>query len=375
MPNPNLVARIAAGGELYDNWTSVQVTRTYSSPTSDFAFSCAEVATGKNAKPIRLKPLDRAQIFLAGIQIINGFIEVRNAGYDANQHQVIVQGRSQTCDIVDSSADAAEYKGYKIDQIVRGLIKPHGVNLVTKNLPAEAQKAIKEFRVQYGETAWEAIERLGRMRGVFFTDDAKGNLVMSSVKGGGASVADFVEGENILQASAMLKSEGSFGRYQVSGQNRGTDQQNGAAVAQVSAQAVNPAVRENRKIIMVAEEPLDTKDAQARADREVAEAIAREVECVIVVQGWKRPDGQLWDVADHCTVQSPMLFPNADGKVDLAIRQVVFSQSAPGQTLTTLSLCLPNALNILPGNDATRGEAPNILSGNYQAAQPQAGSA
>lgn len=376
MPNPKLVARIAAGGDLYDNWTTVSVTRTYGSPTSEFVFSCAEPSSGTNAKKlIKLKPNDRAQIFLAGIQVIDGFIEIRNAGYDANQHQVLVQGRSKVCDIVDSSADPREYKGYKLDAIVRGLLKPHGLNLVTKSLPAEAQKAIKAFRTHHGETAWEAIERLGRMRGVIFTDDKDGNLVMSQVENQGSSVADFVEGVNILAASAMLRSEGMFGRLQVSGQDRGSDEKNGAAVAQISALATNPGTRANRQLIMLAEEPLDTKDAQARADREMAETVARQVEAIITVPGWTRPDGALWDVADHCTVKSPMLFPTRDGSLDLAIRQVNFVQSAPGQTLTTLSLCLPNALNILPGNDATRGAAPNILSGAYTPAQPQAGAA
>lgn len=373
MPNPDLVARIAAGGDIYENWTSVSVTRTYTGWTSDFAFTCAEPST---ADTIKLKPNDRATIFLGGELVINGFIEVRSAGYDANQHQVIVQGRSKVGDLIDSSAEPAEFKGYDLAAIARGMIKPHDIKLVIDNLPPVASKPIRVFRVHYGETVFEALERLARMRGVFFSDDENGNLVMSSVKQLGAPVADFVEGQNILRASAMLRTEAaSFSKYQVSGQDIGSDDRRGATVAQVSAVATDPGIRANRKLVMLAEEPLDQQDAQARADREVAESIARQVEVIIVVPGWKRPDGKLWRPTDHCTVQSPRLFPSQNGKVSLAIREVTFSQTAPGETTTTLNLCLPNALSILPRVKDLEPGTPGILTSSAGPAQPQVGSA
>jgi prophage tail gpP-like protein len=117
---------------------------------------------------------------------------------------------------------------------------------------------------------------------------------------------------------------------------------------------------------LIAEEPASVPDLQKRADHEVARQYYSSVECNVIVQGWKRHDGQLWDVKDLVSVKSPMIFPTSDGTMKLGVHQVTFTQDESG-TKTRLDLCLPNALST-QADAGVRGQVPNMLE--TQPAQP-----
>jgi len=373
MADAELIATVAVDGNIYSNWTSVRVTRIYATALSDFALTTAEPGNkGAGFQNLRIKPGQRCQVLLASVKVIDGYVTHRQVAYDGQQHAVMIQGKSLTRDIVRSSAKPSEFKGYKLEAIARGLTKDLPCKIVVKDPPPGWDKVLKVFRPHFGESIWSALERAGRFRGVQFHDDADGNLVISGApmksKGSG-SRADLVEGENILSLRGVLSDENVFSKIQAVGQGTGSDNAFGKTVSEVSAKSENPLGAPGSFRIVLAEGPVDGIDAKMRADAETGTNAATDVDITVTVHGWLKPDGQLWDVRDPLTVQSPMMFPEAGGRMELGVRAVSFLQGPMG-TVTELNLCLPNALSIV-SQDVPKGEVPSILNSKGSAAAPE----
>lgn len=370
MPAPELYAEIRAAGGVYRDWTAVEVSMEYGSPTREFAFNVAEIGSRSTSwASVKLKPGDEVEIRLAGILVIRGYVIVRSPQYDANSHILVLQGLSRTTDIVDSSARPGQFRGYTFEQISRGLLKPHKIDLVTRDLPELAGKPFRNFMVHGGTTVWEAIERAARFRGVYLTCDAESRLVATQGIRSAGPGAVLEEGINILAAGGTLRDDTIFSRLSGEGQQQGSDDVFGRRAAEVGASSSNSLARSNRELILAAEQTMDTDEAKARVDREVAKQTETSIDLTVVVPGWFSPTGKLWEPTESVTIKSPMIFPTpADGARDLAIRRVTFAQGPRGTT-TTLGLCLPNALTNKPG-EIPRDQVPSILNAKGAPAIP-----
>jgi prophage tail gpP-like protein len=251
-------------------------------------------------------------------------------------------------------------------------LKPFGLKFYWRNMPDGASKPFKSVQVFHGETVFEFIERLARLRGVFMTDDEHGNLVGGSVKSTAASAATLEEGRNIFEARAMMRDDQVRSKYMGHGQDKGSDDVWGKTASQISATAENPTEKRYRPLILIAEEPSTKEDLKDRVDREQAQRIGTSVQCGVTVQGWLKPGGKgLWQIGEILSVKAPSLFPNPGGTQKLAVQTITFAQDAVRGTTTTLNLILPQALSakFLPGPG---GGAPNLLSPGNEGANPNA---
>jgi prophage tail gpP-like protein len=299
---------------------------------------------------------------LGGVQVINGFVIARTAALTKTEHGVVIQVASATTDIVVSSAKPKEYKNSSFQTIANDLLRPfQNVNLVTKNLDQNAQKAFGKFSPQLGETVFEALERLGRMRGIMFVDDEQGNLVAFQANQSGAPSAELEEGRNILAIRGTFTDKNVMQKVYAVGQTKGSDNSFAGSVAKTAAVATNSNARAGRELILIAEHPADSTDLQTRADHEVARQQFTSVDVNVLVHGWFKSSGSdLWKPTENSSVVSPTVIPTADGKIQLAIRQVTFVQDRAGGTRTSLDLCLPSALTPLP-DITNKGAVPNLL--------------
>ncbi len=355
------ICEVRARSGRFDNWTAVQVSTSYGSFAREFTLQAAEPGkVGQGWRELRLVPGDEVEIFLAGRKVIQGYVVARTTDYGPDNHVVIVQGLSKVVDIVESSTKPAQFRNYNFEQIARGVLKPFPVQLKLDNPPPGIKRPFLNVATFWGETVFEFLERLARMRGVFLRDDADGNVVAFQGPTSAGSGAELQEGRNILRCRATLRNDAIFSEVHVAGQHPGSDQHWGKRVAEVQATATYPAARPWRVMRVLAEEPVLQRDAQDRADREIAAGVETSIDVAITVRGWLRPDGKLWEPTERVTVKSPMAFPDRSGSRELAIRNVVFSQDNQQGTITTLTCCLPNALST-SGDPRVRGPVENPL--------------
>ncbi len=331
---------------------------------SVFSFGTTEPgSSSKGWSGLRLKPGDAVTVALAGITVITGNITARSTSLDAQGHEVLVQGRSVAAKIADMSVPIkpGSFSGQSYEQVAKGLLAPLGVGLMVRNPPPILSKPFKSLYPQYGETILEMLDRLSQMRGVFHSDDAQGNLVVGQGDPSAAPVATLREGVNIKSASVSLVNDNAWSKLTVAGQNVGDDQNR--PPRDQSASVVNPNADTTREKIIMAPHTGDADEMQAHANYRMAVDAWVQVQATIVVQGWVRPDGKLWDVCDNLVVIAPSLFPNADGRQVLGVQTVKYTQDSDNGTTTTLECVLPNALSPYQSTGVQTDTSGNVLDG------------
>ncbi|ODM70505.1 hypothetical protein A6X20_07830 [Bradyrhizobium elkanii] len=95
--NQSEVAFLRINRQDYSDWTSVLVEVRITEAFPIFQFDCTEFdemgkATGMTEAQImsnmRIKPGDVVDVYLAGQQVVHGYVTERHVGYDARSHGV-----------------------------------------------------------------------------------------------------------------------------------------------------------------------------------------------------------------------------------------------------------------------------------------------
>lgn len=375
MPKPQEVATITLGGVNYSTWESVRVdldymdmaTRSFQVAITEKTVDGKKINTDAVWSALKIKPGDACTVTLAGIKVINGFVEQRQTAYDANHHGVLVAGRSKTNDYVDSTVDRknAHFKDKTFKQIAEKVLEPFGLKMKIENPPKNFDKKFKDVSSNPGETAHSFIERLARTRGAFVRDDAEGNVVVGTASGTASGQIKLVEGQNIKSMNCLIRDDNVFSKIAAIGQQRGDDKVNGEDSRKPAGKAEGAADR-HRPLDVLVEEPGDAEDMKARVEHERNAQLGNIIEVIVVVQGWLKNDAELWDVGETIPVYSPMALLDHD----LTTKTVVFGQDDSG-TITTITLVRPEALgaiakpgitsnpnaSVLPGGEAKEGQA------------------
>ncbi|MBI9079198.1 MAG: phage tail protein [Pseudodesulfovibrio sp.] len=348
MPDVKLII----GGLEYSGWKEVSVSRSMDAMAGKFDLSLSDRwQTGAQAIP--LYPEQECQLLLDGQPVITGFIDAVMPSFDAGQHGIRVTGRDRTADLVDCSAihSPGELLGQDLAQIIRVLCKPFGLDLFAS---IDVGKAFKTFKLQPGETNFEAIDRACRQRGVLPSSDVRGRVILASI---GSDRADaLIQGENILKASANHSTYDRFSEYIVTGQQQGTNDTFGLAASAVRATAKDEGVLRHRPLQIMAETQATPESARERAGWEANVRAAKSSEVSITVQGWRMSDGRLWQVNAMSRVQSDFLRVDQD----LIIKSVNFSLGSGG-TLTSLTLCRKDAFVRKPEAKKDVSALPDLL--------------
>lgn len=343
------IATIVVGGRRFDDWTSVEVQARVGDTNSTFTFECTEKpesglppATGARravTETLQFMPGARCEVYLSKQLAVTGFITMRQAGYDAENHGVQLAGKSATWDIASSSVvDKSKFDGYPWAAIARKLIAPFGIALET--VGSVDTEPFEQMTVQPGELVWSALERLARSRKIVLGSTERGNLL--AIGPHRVTVIDtLVEGGNILRANCTIQDDYVYQKYFAIGQRSGSDGAWGDEVSQIAA-VVQGSAKRYRPIVEVAEHPETPSGVKKRAEFAALVHEGAEVIANITVQGWTRSNGDLWRCGTYLNVRSPML---ALYDVVLCVKSITFRQDERSGTTTTLELLLPWRMN------------------------------
>lgn len=363
---PGIVS-LLVGGMLYEGFKKVQISRSVREMAGQFSLEVSEKWTGGNNGPAslmgwRIRPGDPCTVLYSGFPVITGYVDTYCPKYDSTSHDVSIQGRSKTQDIVDSSADPdvenGEMRDVGLDQIANKLAKPHGVAV---KIQAKLKGKFDVARVQPGETKHEMLERYARPGAVLLTDDELGNLRLLHVMAGAGGA--LIEGVNILEASATLRADNRYSDYETKGQDHGNDRRWGREVAEIAAKAKDGAVKRYRPHVIRNETKTSKQNAQDRCDWEATSRAGESTRADVTVLDWVF-GGKLWMPGDTPMLISPMLAINRV----MAVESLVMTQDENG-TVTKLSLVPPEALNPSTGGGAS-GSGGGAGSGGAAASDP-----
>ena len=338
------VATLVVRGNIYEDWETVWIHWNNGEPFAQFRFTATEEVYATPGIPqftttwrslAQFAPGDEFQAYLGGQPTMKGVILVRQTAYDAKSKTIVLQGVSLTWYAARASAmsEKGEYEGTFVD-IAREVLKPTCSDFkiigTISNLKYDEPQ-----RPSGGETIFQFLERIGRNRNVMVVSDPYGDFVFIGDHNG-KTVADLLEGENILKMQAIIQDTQPYSIYKARSSKPANDQTHMAAAAQIEAERQGTAKCYSPLVVTV-EHPATKPEAQLRADHEY-DFNERKVEANITVQGWFNPHtGLRWDVNDDVYVKAPMAMLDMLMKIEA----VTFTQDSRSGSLTVLKCVAP----------------------------------
>lgn len=337
----NLV-RLLVGSSEYGGWKSARLSAGIERQARDFDLEVTDRWPGQTDIPRRIQPGDTCQLFIGQDLVLTGYVDATPIKYDGRSVSVSVKGRSKTADLVDCcpiptgqstsgkatngtwndvigpdgkkpnviappAKSAAQWRRQKMELIASALASPYGVRVIAE---VDTGKVIPEHQVQVGETVFESIDRMMRLRHVLSTDNERGDLVFIDVGSAGRATTAIETGFNVLAASTELDYKGVFSQYIVKGQRAGGDDQFGSDVSEeegdslddsasttvIGDTATSTDARAKRLRVLVLKQSgqADEGTCKDRADYERAHRAAKALQTSYTLAGWRQQDGSLW---------------------------------------------------------------------------------
>ena len=337
MPNPDEVATVVVNNLQFNNWKTVWVQHRWAESFALFKFTTADVVeVPPNWELLQFKPRDYCAIYLGGWLTIDGVIKTRQTAYDAMNHEVMLEGVSLTWYAARASVlhPTGNFDDKTFEQVAREVIAPTGVGIkVIGKLDATP---FARLSVEKGETIWDFLERIARVRGIILGSDHEGNFLLI---GDHAFTPqdELIEGVNIKRMNAIIDIEDIYSKYIIDGQTAASDSQHGTDASEQEAE-VGGTARFYSPLLTPAEQPVWGKaELQMRAQHEAVWHEGTIIQATVVVQGWMCPSGGPWRAGSNVLVKSPMAMLDMIMKIHI----VTFTQDNQSGTQTTLDLVVP----------------------------------
>ena len=317
-------------------WTSVQVTRQMDAIAGTFSLALADKWIG-GAQALPIAAGMACQILIGGEQVIDGYIDQVRPSFSATAHGISVTGRDRSADLVDCAAihSPGQWLNCTVLQLAQALASPFGVNVTAEG---DVGAPIASFKLEEGETAFEALDRALRQRELMACPDGKGGIVLLKA-GAGTASGSLRQGENILSAEGQFDMADRFSDYIVKGQKR------------------DQAVQRYRPMLIRAEQSGDSSNAHQRAAWECSVRAARAVTVTATVQGFRQQgvgreqSGPLWQLNQMADVDLPYLRISQR----LLVAGVEFRRDATSGSTTRLTLRDPAAFKPEPKKEEKGG--------------------
>ena len=329
---------LIVGGRKYGGWKEIEVVRSIETLANGFSLTAAAKEDGSGAD-FQFRAGAACSIAIGTEKLFDGWVEQVKPEYSDTGHSITVSGRDRTGDLVDCSAvhKTGSWRNARIEAIAAELAQPFGINV---SATADTGAPLAKFALQQGETVFAAIERMLRYRGLLAVSTVEGNVEIISPKKDGVDFA--IDPAWLKEAQATHDTSERFSQYIVKGQASGSDNNHGAAVSKVRAEATDPAVSRYRPMLVIGEEQSSIDALGKRANWEAVTRSAKAQGATLTMAGW-RTGKQLYAPNRIALLRDARLFIDSP----MLLSSVTFLKGQVG-TVSKIELAPPEAFGQLP---------------------------
>lgn len=328
--------------QLYRGWQRVSVTRSMQQLAGTFDLTLTDQWALDDAQ-LQLLTGQRVQVSIAGTPVLTGWVDEVAPSIGPRQHELRVSGRDAAGDLVDCSVlqNTQEIVGRNLLQVASSICAPFGISVRTQT-NIGAVFATTHFEV--GETVYELLQTLCRLRGVLCMSDGNGGLVF--VRAGSNQATQRID-DNVLRGSARRNAQDRFQTYRVLGQQRGTDNLLAEPAAQAVGEVTDVGIKRYRPIVIQTDEPASSHECTQRAQWERSVRAGRANSARVTLLGW----------LDGGTPWAPNTLIHANYRAlglagEYLISEVEYAIDDHSGQVTTLTLQPPDAYKPMPRPDA-----------------------
>ncbi|MFT3843362.1 MAG: hypothetical protein QM723_40645 [Myxococcaceae bacterium] len=332
-------------GQRYEGWKSARITRSIEAIAGSFELSVSERWANRNTNwPIHEG--NQCKILAYDKPVITGYVDSIKSGFSTTDAGISVAGRDAAAQLVDCSAIIGGWQlsNIALDALAKKLCAPFGI--VVKLAPDLIGKVpiVRQLAFGVGETGFDVLDSACRQVGVLAINDGNGEITLCH-PGEDHAVTPLVQGQNLLSAEATFSVASRFAKYRVMGQGGGYEEIGGYSTAHVVAEATDPNVtNQNRVLIVHAEDALDQSAAKKRAQWEASIRAARSASVAVSVQGWQQENGDLWE--PNLTVRVEI--PRCRVMGEMVISEVTYIFEDGEGTRVNMQLKRPDAFTPAP---------------------------
>ncbi len=288
---------LTVGGREYGGWKAVSLTRGIDALVGQFTISLSERWPGQPTS-WGIEAGDECKVYLGADLVLTGYVDRVSYSIDPSRHPVQVSGMEKTEDLTDCSAvhTPASWKNRKLEQIAADLAKPFGIGV---KAVASTGAAFPTFALQQGETVFEAIDRMAKLRGVLPVTTAAGDLELIQP---GKTPAGYAlqQGVNLETVSFDNDVADRFSEYLTKGYSRdGKSRPKGTAK--------DAGVGRYRPMLIVSDDHSTTASLTDRAKYEASVRAGRGQQITAGVTGWRSRDGALYQPDRLVDVKAPIV--------------------------------------------------------------------
>lgn len=342
----NELLEVATADEILEGWESVSVSRAVDRLAGTYTLEFAELApTDPRAR--KLLRGEVLRILVDGQLVLSGPIVGRTKAYTATSNSITVYGRDPAGDLVECAAtnEPGEWNGARIATIASDILAPFTRLRFREDLSVSSLGSETKFALETGESAFSALDRLARMRGLLLASDLEGGVYFT--RPGEVSAPVTLELGANIEAGTMIEDDSTrFSRYIAHGQasQLGAWDIGGVPGQSFRAFALDPGISRFRPFIIHAEAAATEADLELRAKFEASVRLARSQTVSYSLPNW-RLDGYLWTPGDLVGVYDPNLEIGSERgtPVDRLIGSVNWTGSATGPSTTDLELFRPGS--------------------------------
>lgn len=351
--------KLVVRGVEYAGWERLSITRTIEAISGTFQLSLSEPPGDALSRPV--SEGDPCAIKIGSDTVITGYLDTFDADLDEATHEINAAGRDAAGNLVDCSAmnRPGEWRNRTALQLVAALCEPFGI---AARATTAVGKPFASFKLQEGETAFEAIDRICKARALLPVSDAGGGVVlMRSGELAPRIAAPLTQGINIKRVGGRFSMAERYSEIVVKGQQTQLDGMTPSQAAGPAASAKDPTVPRYRPLIVISDEEGDGLSLKERATWEVNLRSGRSRRGEVTVQGWRNQTGALWSPNTIVPVHAPA----ARIEREMLITTVRHQLDADGGSLTTLCLAHPKSFNLVAIDEEKKASGPTgeVLTG------------
>ncbi|HAS4439637.1 TPA: phage tail protein, partial [Vibrio cholerae] len=209
------VVTLRAGGNLYQGWTKISVTRSLEAMSGAFDLELTHKWQGSSDRyRAFMEPIQQGAeciVEIGGDRVITGYVDDWVPSYDDKQVIISVSGRDKTSDLIDCSIvyPSGQFANQDLTQIARTVCQPFGIKVIVNT---DVGAPFQRIQIEQGETPYELLSRLARQRGVLLTSDAFGNLVITRASKQRAGFS-LVLGQNVKAARGRFSWRNRYSNF------------------------------------------------------------------------------------------------------------------------------------------------------------------
>jgi prophage tail gpP-like protein len=271
---------------------------------------------------------EKAQVYVGGQLVLTGQLYTPTNEANDKAYTQRLMGASYTKDVVDSSVQPPyEYQNIAIDQLLKQLVEPLGIDLVV-DPDIDVGGPFQRVTAQSSDKIFDFAARLAKQRSLLISSTPRGELLLTAAKiteSVGTIGDELPPGREL---TATFDGAKRFHAYTVMSKRRGSKTKR--------ATATDLVVPRSRLTTIQADET-EAGNIQKTADWERSKRLADALTIPFPVSDWYAPNGQLWRENTIVTVQSPIIY--SPFGFDFMIRSVDYIYDKAGRSGT---------LNIVP---------------------------